>query len=72
MTPQEDPATTRVTIVLQKSSDWQRWLQVKQSAALQYNLWEYINPDVPASEIPKLTAPTQVKLSAYKARATSI
>jgi hypothetical protein len=55
MTTESDPATTRITVVLNKPSDWHNWLFIRQDSAQGTDLWQYVNPSVAVDELPELT-----------------
>ena len=61
-----DPATKRLTVVLDKTSDWHSWLFVRKDTAVDLKVWKYI--DLP----PEPTEPQPPSLSSYKSNATSL
>ena len=70
MSIDNDPAVTRVTVVLDKPADWHSWLFIRKDTCLQHNLWEFVNPDTPDAEQPTLSPPVKPKPADYKAGCT--
>ena len=66
MTTESDPAVIRVTIVLDKPSDWLSWLFIRKDTRRRHEFWEYVNPDTSKDQLPKLTAPVEPTLSQFK------
>lgn len=66
MATESDPATTRVTVILDKPSDWHNWLFIRQDAAQRNGLWQYVNPDIAADKLPELEEPVEPTLTDYK------
>ena len=67
-----DPVVTRVTVVLDKPSDWYNWLQIKQDVANGHGIWEYVDPSKMTEQLPKLIEEPEPLLSEFKPDATSI
>ncbi|KAF2688977.1 hypothetical protein K458DRAFT_465626 [Lentithecium fluviatile CBS 122367] len=72
MATESDPATTRITVVLDKPSDWHNWLFIRQDSAQRSDLWQYVNPDIAADELSELKEPVEPKLTDYKEGAESL
>ena len=70
MSIDNDPAVTRVTVVLDKPADWHSWLFIRKDTCLQHNLWEFVNPDTPDAEQLTLSPPVKPKPADYKAGCT--
>ena len=70
MSIDNDPAVTRVTLVLNKPVDWHSWLFIRKDTCLQHNLWEFVNPDTPDAERPTFSPPVKPKPADYKAGCT--
>ena len=68
---QEDSVTTRVTVVLDKPSDWEQWVLVRENVAGQH-LWKYISPATPLAQLPILNAPDEVLISKFQKGATGV
>jgi hypothetical protein len=66
MATESDPTTTRITVVLDKPSDWHNWLFIRQDTAQRNGLWQYVNPDIAADQLPELTEPVEPQLADYK------
>lgn len=58
---------SRIPLVLSASNDWEPWLELIKIAAIEYDIWKYINPDQPIGSIPtliKLIEPSPAKVKA--------
>ena len=73
MSVDSDPATKRVTVILDKTSDWHSWLFVRKDTAVDLKVWKYIDPSVKKDDLPpEPTEPQPPSLSTYKRNATSL
>jgi hypothetical protein len=72
MTTKSDPAITRITVVLDKPSDWHNWLFIRQNSAQRTNLLQYVNPSIAVDELPELKELVEPKLTDYKEGAKSL
>ena len=52
-------SNTRSPLILTTSKDWEPWLELIKVAALEHNIWKYINPTLPRVTTPTMpTRPT--------------
>jgi hypothetical protein len=63
--------TTRVTIILNGSTEWPRWYAIVKSIAEVLHVFQYINPELDEKPI-RLPRPTPPKAQDVNANATSI
>jgi hypothetical protein len=63
MANQEDPAVTRITVILKSQSDWYKWLFVLKDKAEQRGVWKYCDPDL--DTVPALVEPERPLLTSY-------
>jgi hypothetical protein len=51
--------TGKFAIILSSMDDWYPWIELVESEALKHKIWDFINPDTPEAELPKLTMPKE-------------
>jgi hypothetical protein len=59
--------TSRTPLVLSTSNDWEPWLELIKIAAIEYDIWKYINPNQPIGAIPILVKPVEPSPANVKA-----
>jgi hypothetical protein len=59
--------TSRTPLVLSTSNDWEPWLELIKIAAIEYDIWKYINPNQPMGAIPTLVKPVEPSPANIKA-----
>ena len=72
MSLSSDPAVTKVTIILDKPSDWEPWFQLRREKAVVDDVWKYCDISKPKSELPQLIEPKKPQVSQVKADASEI
>ncbi len=48
-------STTKTQVFLNGPKDWDEWIMLVEFAALKDDVWIYVNPATPKSNLPKLT-----------------
>lgn len=63
-----DTQVTKTSIILRRPVDWPRWLLIIRAYADQYELWEYVDPDLPIDQLKTLEAekPKKVPVKKFK------
>ena len=51
--------TTTVQVILSTTSDWRPWFQTIRTASIQADIWKFVNPDTPESELPICEEPEE-------------
>jgi len=54
-----NPNTTTVQVILSSTSDWRAWFQTIRTASIQADVWKFVNPDTPESELPICEEPEE-------------
>ncbi|KAF2737369.1 hypothetical protein EJ04DRAFT_421775, partial [Polyplosphaeria fusca] len=56
------------TIILDKPSDWSKWIFLRKRTAETNNIWEYCNPDLTADAVKKIydKKPKKLSLRSFK------
>jgi hypothetical protein len=49
----------RLAVVLKDEKDWYPFIELVQTAALKHKIWEYVNPNTKAVDLPQLIAPKE-------------
>jgi len=49
--------TTRTTVIIGKSEQYEPWIHQTQATALEHKIWEYMDPEMEESARPKLVEP---------------
>ena len=62
--------TTRSTIILNGSRDWDNWLEMVKSASLRADVWAFVNPNTPANLLPLFQQPIRPSPNTVKAVST--
>ena len=52
-------STASVQVILSTQSDWRHWMQTIETAAVQAEIWDYVNPDTEQIELPILEKPEE-------------
>jgi hypothetical protein len=52
-------ASTSTQVILTTPSDWRQWIQMIKSAAIQADIWEYVNPDTEKNDLPICEEPEE-------------
>jgi hypothetical protein len=50
-------AEKKTSIILTSQNDWDEWIELIKTTAIASDVWEFINPDTPAANIPSLEEP---------------
>jgi len=50
---------TTTQVILSAPSDWRPWFQTIRTAAVQADIWKFVNPDTPNSELPTCDEPEE-------------
>lgn len=64
-------ATTTTSVFLDQESDWDPWLQIKETEAQKGNVWAMMNPNTPWERIPKLEKPARPTPNTVKSVVTT-
>jgi hypothetical protein len=49
-----DHLVTKITVILDQPSDWQKWIFLRKDSAQRNDLWTYVNPNVVPEKVSKL------------------
>ena len=60
-----------VQVILSTQSDWRYWIQTIETAAVQAEIWKYVNPDTKESELPPLEKPNKPTVQTVNPSATN-
>jgi hypothetical protein len=52
-------SSTTTQVILSAPSDWRPWFQTIRTAAVQADIWKFVNPDTPNSELPTCDEPEE-------------
>ena len=70
--PNITTTTTKTTVVLKDPTQWESWLGVVKTMAMQASVWPFIGLDINAAQIEKLQEPPRPKQSVIIARRTTL
>ncbi|OXV05358.1 hypothetical protein Egran_06875, partial [Elaphomyces granulatus] len=62
--------TSPTQVILTSSSDWLEWFQLIETAAVNAEVWDYVNPNVAIDIIPTCTEPEEPTFLTVKPDAT--
>jgi hypothetical protein len=62
--------TSQSSVILHTEKDWDSWIELIKSAALKFELWEYINPYTAKDKVPVLSEPEQPSPTSIRGTAT--
>jgi len=60
-------STSRTVIILKGPNDWKAWIETIKATSLSGEIWEFVNPDLPAEEVKSLVEPVRPSLAAVRA-----
>jgi hypothetical protein len=52
-----NPTAIKTHVFLNSPKDWDEWIMLLEFAALKNDVWKYVNPATPKSDLPRLTEP---------------
>ncbi len=50
---------TQTPMILVTEKDWEPWIELIKTVALEYDLWEHIDPSTPWAQVPRLVQPVR-------------
>ncbi|KAF2023385.1 hypothetical protein EK21DRAFT_81065, partial [Setomelanomma holmii] len=54
MATEGDLLITKATVILERPSDWQRWLFLRKDSAERNDLWQYVDPSLNAEQVRRI------------------
>jgi hypothetical protein len=72
MSPESDPATVRVTVVLNTHYKWHNWLFLRKDTADEEGLWPYCTPELSKTEVLRLVKLIKLLITNYYKGATKL